>query len=364
MSNKPKYLVIKNQLKELILSGEYSAGTKIPSEAKLREQFGVSRHTIRQSIAELVNEGFLKKEQGSGTYVNDQNQQRVKETGNKTIGVITTYLSDYIFPSIIRGMEETLSESGYSLLLSSTQNDVQNEKRSLEMMLEKQVDGLIVEPTKSALLNPNLNYYLKIQEAGIPCVSINASYEELDVPEIRIDDTLANEMLTTHLLDLGHERISMITKTDDMQGKSRMKGFIRAFSKKKKSFDDKLIVTFDTETKGELADKIQVLLNLENLPTAFVCYNDQIAMTVIEQINAIGKNIPDDFSIVSHDNSFLSTASDVKLTSINHPKEQLGKEAANWIIQALEKPSFKKESVIYQPELITRESAKNITEKS
>lgn len=101
-----------------------------------------------------------------------------------------------------------------------------------------------------------------------------------------------------------------------------------------------------------------------NLPTDFICYNDQIIMTVIEQINAFGKNISADFSIVSHDNSLLSTASDVKLTSINHPKEQLGKKAVNWIIQALEKPSFKKESVIYQPELITRESAKNITEKS
>ncbi|MCM3513293.1 MULTISPECIES: GntR family transcriptional regulator [Carnobacterium] len=358
MSNKPKYLVIKNQLKELILSGKYPTGSKIPSEANLREQFGVSRHTIRQSIAELVNEGFLKKEQGSGTYVNDQYQQRVKDKNMKTIGVITTYLSDYIFPSIIRGMEETLSDNGYSLLLSSTQNDVQNEKRSLEMMLEKQIDGLIIEPTKSALLNPNLNYYLKIQEAGIPFVSINASYEELEVPEIRIDDTLANERLTNHLLDLGHERISMITKTDDMQGKSRMKGFIRAFSKKNKSFDNKLIVTFDTETKGELARRIRDLLNLEEGPTAFVCYNDQIAMTVIEQINAIGKRVPEDFSIVSHDNSFLSTASDIKLTSINHPKEQLGIEAANWIIQALEKSSFKKESIIYQPELIIRESSK------
>ncbi|MBM6614507.1 GntR family transcriptional regulator [Desemzia sp. RIT804] len=362
MVSEPKYIIIKNEIKQLILNGEYEVSSKIPSEAELKDKFNVSRHTIRQSIAELVNEGYLKKEQGSGTYVSNQYRLEQKDTSQKTIGVITTYLSDYIFPSIIRGIEDVLSKKGYALLLSSTQNNVENEKRSLEMMLEKRVDGLIIEPTKSANLNPNLNYYLGIQERGIPYVSINASYEELEAPEIRMDDRLASEKLTSHLLDLGHTRICMVTKTDDLQGKERMKGFVRAYSKINKAFDGNLMITFDTESIENLTKKIDRVLQLDNSPTAFVCYNDQIAVKVIERIQAIGKKIPQDISIVSHDNSFLSTATDVKLTSINHPKDQLGRDAANWIIQAIEKNSFKQDSIIYEPKLITRSSTSKNTE--
>ena len=356
MVSEPKYIVIKNKLKQLILNGEYDIGSKIPSEAELKDKFNVSRHTIRQSISELANDGYLRREQGSGTYVSNQYQIETKETSQKTIGVITTYLSDYIFPSIIRGIEDELSKKGYALLLSSTQNNVENEKRSLEMMLEKHIDGLIVEPTKSAELNPNLNYYLRMQERGIPYVSINASYEELDAPEIRMDDILASEKLTSHLLELGHTHICMITKTDDLQGKERMKGFIRAYSKVNKTFDGSLMITFDTEHIGELPKDIDRVLKLENSPTAFVCYNDQIAIKVIERVTNSGKEVPQDISVVSHDNSLLSTATDIKLTSINHPKEQLGRDAANWIIQAIEKNSFKQQSIIYEPELIMRSS--------
>lgn len=70
----------------------------------------------------------------------------------KTIGVITTYISDYIFPSIIRGIESRLNEENYSLLLASTNNDVEQEKKALEMMLSFGVDGLIVEPTKATYI--------------------------------------------------------------------------------------------------------------------------------------------------------------------------------------------------------------------
>ncbi|WP_369673295.1 substrate-binding domain-containing protein, partial [Enterococcus faecium] len=94
----------------------------------------------------------------SGTYVDIKYKQENKAPSNnhKTIGVVTTYLSDYIFPSIIRGIEKTLREKGYSLLLTSTNNDFQQEKQCIEKMITQGVEGLIVEPTKSNQYNPNL----------------------------------------------------------------------------------------------------------------------------------------------------------------------------------------------------------------
>src|SRR5699024_3907149 len=137
----------------------YSVLEKIPTEFALQEMYKVSRHTVCKAVLELANVAYIRGEKGSGTYVSNDYQTIAVNPSNKTIDVITTYISDYIFPSIIRGNEGQLNEQNYSLLLASTNNDVDQEKKALEMMLSYGVDGLIIEPTKSNLFNPNIAYY-------------------------------------------------------------------------------------------------------------------------------------------------------------------------------------------------------------
>lgn len=363
MLNEPKYLTIKKNIQSKIRDNNYALGSKIPSEAELRRQFDVSRHTIRQAVSELVNEGFLVKQQGSGTFVSDLYKKEITPSSKRTIGVITTYLSDYIFPSIIRGIEEELSVHDYSLMLSSTRNNVDNEKSSLESMLDQNVDGLIVEPTKSNLMNPNLNYYLNLSERQIPIVMLNASYEEIDFPVVALDDVKAGRIATEHLIELNHTNIGMITKTDDLQGKNRLKGYIGALYDAKLSFDSNYIIKYDTESKKKLPEMVRSLLLSENSPTSFVCYNDEIAVLLIKEINSIGKSCPEDISVVSHDNSFYSTTlPSVKLTSVDHPKEALGKTAAKMIVEAVKNGAIL-ESYTFDPELIIRNSTRELNAK-
>lgn len=170
----------------------------------------------------------------------------------KTIGVITTYISDYIFPSIIRGIESRLNEENYSLLLASTNNDVDQEKKALEMMLSFGVDGLIVEPTKSNLYNPNISYYLSFKEQDVPLIMINAYYEQLEVPFLCLDDVKSSYLATKELITSGHQQIGLISKTDDLQGKYRMKGYIQALGEAKLNFLPEHVLFFDTESKQHL----------------------------------------------------------------------------------------------------------------
>ena len=144
---KSKYQSIADEIRKKILSEEFPRGSVIPTEIQLQEIYSVSRHTVRQAIAVLVNEGYLRREKGSGTYVEEKYKENIKGKGtdNKKIGVITTYISDYIFPSIIRGIEKTLKDNGYSLILASTNNDHAQEKQCLERMIELGVDGLIIQ---------------------------------------------------------------------------------------------------------------------------------------------------------------------------------------------------------------------------
>lgn len=368
MAQPAKYIMVINKIKEWIQTGKVKPGDKIYSENELSKMFQVSRHTIRQAIGELVHEGLLYREQGAGTFIAEQPETLSPSlpkptTSGKNIGIITTYISDYIFPSIIRGMESYLTSKGYSLFISSTNNEVEKEKQCLEAMLERNVDGLIIEPTKSSGYNPNIPYYLELEQRNIPYLMINQYYSQLNPPYILMDDEKGGLLATEHLIELGHNKIIGIFKTDDLQGIYRMKGFINAFRNHRIPFQNDTVISYTTEDLPNVFhEKIEKLLAVpEQTPTGIVCYNDEIALKIIHILKAKGYRVPDDISIVGYDNSALAEASEVKITSINHPKVQLGLDAAKWIVEAIEHPdTFEKPNVTYEPELIIRESTKAI----
>ncbi|UTT43445.1 GntR family transcriptional regulator [Exiguobacterium aurantiacum] len=362
MAQRTKYNMVKDHILEWIKDGTVRPGEKIPSENELVQSFGVSRHTIRQAVGELVNEGYLYREQGSGTYCSPvlptSTPQTIERLGNgKNIGVITTYMSDYIFPSIIRGIESHLASKGYTLTLSCTDNNVEKERQCLEMMLDRQIDGLIVEPTKSSSYNPNIKYYLELEQQHTPYLMINQYYSQLTPPYLIMDDEKGGFLAAEHLIKLGHERIMGLFKTDDLQGVHRMRGFIRAFREYNLPLEPELIITYTTEELvPSFYDVIhQVFENADERPSAIVCYNDQLALSVLDQLRNLRLSVPQDVSLVGYDDSVLAVATEVKLTSIIHPKQELGRAAAEWIIAAVEKKDTPP-SHTYEPELIVRNS--------
>ncbi|WP_160031545.1 GntR family transcriptional regulator [Paenibacillus sp. An7] len=355
---KPKYQFIIDDIKSNILSGIYNVGEQIPTESALQEQYQVSRQTVRKAILELSNEGFLRSEKGSGTYVS--NQYRSKSNGNsnnKIIGVITTYISDYIFPSIIRGIEGRLNEDNYSLLLASTNNDVAQEKKALEMMLSYGVDGLIVEPTKSNLYNPNIAYYLTFKEQDVPFIMINAYYEELEVPFFCLDDVQSSYLATKELISKGHKKIGIISKMDDLQGKYRMKGYIKALGEAKLRFQPEQVLSFDTESKQNLSVNIKnFLIENRDVLTAIVCYNDEVGLEVVNVCRQLDISIPNELSIIGQDNSYIAKNANIKLTTLTHPQEQMGRDAADWVIKKLQGKKDLPTTTYYQPVLIEGET--------
>ncbi|MFD1449019.1 GntR family transcriptional regulator [Oceanobacillus profundus] len=364
MKPKYQYQVIMDDIKSKILSGEYNILEQIPTESALQETYNVSRHTVRKAILELSNEGFLRSEKGSGTYVSNQYQS--KSTGNsnnKTIGVITTYISDYIFPSIIRGIEGRLNKDNYSLLLASTNNDVEQEKKALEMMLSYGVDGLIVEPTKSNLYNPNIAYYLSFIEQDIPFIMINAYYEELDVPFLCLDDVQSSYLATKEMISKGHTQIGLISKADDLQGKFRMKGYIKALGEAKLSFQPEHVFSYNTETKPDLyANLKKFLIENRDVLTAIVCYNDEVGFVVVNLCRQLGISIPEELSIIGQDNSYIAQNANTKLTTLTHPQEEMGHDAADWVIKKLQGRKDLLNEYYYQPVLIEGETVKGFEE--
>ncbi|MGQ4666348.1 GntR family transcriptional regulator [Metabacillus halosaccharovorans] len=365
MAQQTKVSMVKQKVKEWITEGKVLPGEKIHSENELVKLFEVSRHTVRQAVGDLVHEGWLYREQGAGTFVSQRRKKNPSSTG-KNIGVITTYVTDYIFPSIIKGIESYLSDHGYSLTFACTDNNPDKERTCLESMLSRNIDGLIVEPTRSGSYNPNLHYYLQMEQNEIPYLMINQYYPQLNPPHLILNDEKGGFIATEHLIKQGHRKIIGLFKSDDIQGLNRMQGFIRAFRENEISFFPEMIITYTTEEKDKiLVNKLKdVLISEEKKPTGIVCYNDEIAISVLNVLRELELKVPEDISIVGYDDSYLAEASETKITSVTHPKTEMGLEAARWIVAAVENRERKiveNNQKIYEPELVIRNSTRSIT---
>lgn len=363
----PKYMKLKQQILEWLLSGKLKGDEQIPSEHEIADMFDVSRHTVRQAIGEMANDGWLYRIQGKGTFV--RKPQARKDDVTQTIGVITTYISDYIFPLIIRGAEATLREQGYRLMLSSTDNDKEKERQCLEMMMTYPLSGLIVEPTRSAQVNRNLDYFLSLEYRQIPYIMINESYPELNCPYVKVDDEHGGYLAAQHLIELGHRKIAGFFKTDDLQGIGRMRGFMKAHQERRVPMPPEFMIRYSTEEKqSKPLQAAEAFLQqcVDERPTAFVCYNDELAIAILEKIRQTGMRVPDDISLVGFDDAGLAVASEVKLTTLIHPKMDMGIQAAKILISFIKNRAAAgklPDSVIYKPQLIVRNSTKKRVHK-
>lgn len=352
-----KYQLVKEYITDYIQQGALKPNDKIYSELELMTQFGVSRHTVRKAIDDLVNDGWLYKMQGKGTFVLKSNVSQVRQ--GKLIGVVATYINDYIFPEIIMGIDYVLSKNGYSFILGNTNNQIEKERLVLKNMLEHPLDGLILEPTKSVFPNHNKDIFQKFTDRGIPILYIHASYSNLPSSYIIEDDVKAGYMATQHLVSLGHKRIGGIFKNDDLQGHGRYEGMIDCLREHELDVNEESIVWFATEDqKTFLSDAYcKVVIDRFKNCSAIVCYNDLIALQLLEAFKKSGISVPEQYSIVSFDNSNIAQTAEVKLTTIAHPKVALGERAAQALLEII-KDKHKVIQEKMEPELLIRVSTR------
>ncbi len=360
-----KYLAIVAWAKKQIAAGAFAPGKKFLSEAELCEAFRVSRQTVRRALDVLAQGGYITRIQGSGTYVAGErpiSRYRADESGpsSMTIGIITTQLDDYIFPGITRGIEGVLSAKGFFVQLVSTKNVVSGETRALRQMLESPVAGLIVEPTKSGLPCHNLGLYQAILQKGIPLIFTDSRFAELShVPCVSLDDEQVGYQATTHLLDMGHRRIAGIFSHTNRPGHGRYVGYARALAERGIPLQDDLVHWYSYENYRQII-RGQQLLECLNRCSAVLCYNDQLALMLVEIYRENGRLVPEDLSIVGIDNSEL--AKFAALTSVIHPGDRLGEAAASLLISML--GGAEGRDILFQPELVVRGSVQRMEEGS
>ena len=359
-NGKTKYFTLMEELKEKIISGRIQPGEKLPSENQFTVQYSLSRHTVRKALSLLEQEGYIEACHGKGTFCSEKMRHMKK---SRNIAVVTTYISDYIFPRLIQGMDNVLSEQGYSIILKNTGNSRQKEAKCLEELLQKDIDGLIIEPSKSQLSCRHPGLYENLEKYQIPYIFIQGIYTEMkDKPHILMDDARGGYLVTKYLLEQGHRRITGFFKADDIQGIQRHKGYVRALQEAGIPYDPDLVVWFHTEDRrSKPSMMVKEMVKTGSLPHGIVCYNDQIAVQVIESLEDCGLQVPKDISVTGYDNSLYAQRG-TGITTIAHPQERLGEMAAELILEKINGVSEEDSKVerLIQPELIVRGSCRRL----
>ena len=325
---------LRSELQLLLRQG----GTKLATEAEICERYHMSRQTVRHALKLLEEEGLIERRQGSGSYI----RQQSAAADTRQIAVVTTFLDDYIFPSILHDAQSCFSQAGYTTLVFATENKVSREREILLRLTEQKVSALLVEGSKTALPTPNSDLYQKLCDKGVPILFLHGIYSNLPgIPCLFDDNYAGGYQLTRYLLEKGHRSIAGIFKSDDIQGPQRYHGVVSALRDHDIPLRDKAFFWYGTEDRAtllrgsgsELLDRF--ILHRLAEATAVVCYNDEIAHLLIRRLLELGKAVPGDVAVVSFDNSFYSQIGPVPITSLGHKFHRTGKTAAALLLDIL-----------------------------
>ena len=363
MAGQPKYIQVADTLRREIAKGVFRDGQTLMTEEELRVRFDVSRQTVRQAIALLEDDGLVDRRRGSGTYVRHGPRRR---QGMIQVGVVASYITDYIFPSILQGLEGALNKAGAVMSLSATYNDSKTERNILERMLDGHVDGLIFEGARTAKETPNADLFQRFTERNIPVLFVNGYYPGMDgIPHLLMDDYSGGKTAAATALEKGYRRPAGVFKTDDLQGAERLEGFMDEMKRQGVDVPQDHLLCFGTDERMTLystpAGQAFVRMLERREADCVICYNDVFAATLMEQLMHRGVQMPRDLGIIGFDNASFSAVIRPALTTLGHPKEEFGALAAEKILRMISGEKEKSESMRWN--LIERESLPRVDGK-
>jgi len=269
------------------------------------------------------------------------------------IGVVIPDIAHSFFAEITCGVEEIVEKSGYDILLCHSRGDAARERDEVNMLVGSRVDGLIVasvQPERSPGVFANL------KDMRIPFVLVDRFFPKGDFSSIRVDDKAAGMLATQCLIDLGHRRIAHIQGSDVSPGSLRRRGYLAALKAAGIPSERDYIVigNFELESGREAMRK---LLELKPRPTAVFAANDPMALGAVYACRDAGLQVPRDISIVGAGNIEGQHHPNPFLTTIDWPRQELGRVAAGMLLEAIKNPGQPAPpSKVLEPRLLIRQS--------
>ena len=277
----------------------------------------------------------------------------LKQKNTNVIAIVLSNLQNPFWSSVLEGVEDSCHAKGYNLMICNANDNSKLEQEYIEQLQMKQVDGIIVNPTMK-----NKQLFTSLLENDYPLVAINRKIEEISVDTVAVNNVKGSMLAVNHLIKLGRKAIAMIVYPPEgiSPRVERIEGYVKALEKNGFTRNDTLIRIIQ-EQKGLAKEEVKKLLTSNMKPDAIFSTNNMMTLEILEGIKELGLVIPRDISLIGYDETVWSKHLNPPLTTVNQPSYEMGKLAAERLIDRL---TVKDERIVtitqLEPNLIIRES--------
>ncbi|WP_338787103.1 LacI family DNA-binding transcriptional regulator [Metabacillus sp. FJAT-53654] len=270
----------------------------------------------------------------------------------QTIGLLIPNIADPFMAEIARTIEDHGRKFGFSLMICSTDNDLDKEIEYVSILKQKYIDGIII-----ATGLKNTVALKELINSEIPVALLAREVPSLAVNTVVVNDFLGAFEATSYLIKLGHQKIAMVTEDIYFPvTKSRLDGYKQALEQAGINYNENL-VTINNTSFTDALDSTVKLLNLPEPPTAIFASTEPLAIGAMQGARESGFDIPKDISIVGFDNSILAEMCYPQLTTVSQPIQEMGKKIIELLVEEIKDPKKLKQRIVMSPELVIRGTA-------
>jgi LacI family transcriptional regulator len=246
----------------------------------------------------------------------------------RVLGLIVPDLADPFFAVLANTVQETAREAGYMTLLVASGHQVAVERQQAELMLQRQIAGLIVIPS-----GRDNDFYAHVLKQEVPIISVDRPLESIDGDSVMVDNREATAMAMQHLLEHGHRNILYLTDEEIILTKrERLAGYYAAMRKAKLQSQ----VCVIGPNAGSARDSLPALLASKPTITAIFASSDLLAVAALRELTRLKIQIPQQIALIGFDDFDAATLTTPTITVVAQPVVELGRKAVSLLLQRIE----------------------------
>jgi GntR family transcriptional regulator, arabinose operon transcriptional repressor len=325
----------------------------LPTERSLADQLGVSRPTLRRALEPLVQEGLLETQPGRGNLVPEKPLGDSDRADWKVLALVLPDIANRFFSEVAESIEYAALQRGYQILLCNSRHQPHLEEFHIRQIVTHRVKGVILAHDPHQEVTGSLEL---LQNAGIPMVLLFSTAREADCDSVVLDDRGGVEQALRYLCSLGHRRIAFCRPLPGPRPHPRETHF-RDFMERNDGLSGDAILDVVGRPDEEVQARLRTVLRGSEAPTACLAGNDHAALILMTNLAALDIVVPDEFSVIGFDNLRYVQHLPVPLTTIDQPKQEMGRRAAEMLFERMDVGSrvpFRNE--VFTPHLVIRES--------
>jgi DNA-binding LacI/PurR family transcriptional regulator len=285
-------------------------------------------------------------------YVRNDSARQLRAGRSRTIAIVVLDVANPFFTDVVRGAEAAAEAAGAVVIVCNSGGDPARERKHLDVLEEQRVRGVLITPLEGGR-DSRLE---QLMRRGTPVVLVDRGSGHRNRCSVAVDDVLGGQLAGEHLRELGHQRLAFVGGPFSIpQVSDRRKGFAAVIGE---GSGLRVVATHElSAAAGRRAGEEIADLPAAQRPTAVFCANDLVALGVLQEMTLRGLRVPRDVAIVGYDDIDFAAAAAVPLSSVRQPREQLGRTAAELLLEEANDPDHHEHRhVVFSPDLVVRES--------